>query len=202
MNRKVSITISLLMLFTLGLPAQGQTRKKSASKARSQKTKEPSISEKATTIWNNAKSSWKATTKRVKDELGIKGGTKGEDIRTKYMPIYSEEGYQGGDANMLIQQCRTDFYNRYPSSFILSSVIPQKTWQSEPVKRDGGIVGYLQTMYCYVLAKDGNDGYINTEYVFQRYKNVGDAYEHVEGKWPGVVRTDVLTTEVYEKIKD
>ena len=70
------------------------------------------------------------------------------------------------------------------------------------MKEHGSIVGYLQSMYCYVLAKDGNDGYINAEFTFQRYKRVGEAYEHVEGKWPGMTRVDILTPEIYDKIKD
>ena len=167
---------------------------------RTQKAK-TTVAGKARKFWDNAKKSVQSTTEQIKDELGI-DNTDHDALRRKYMPIYTDNLYKGGDANQLIQACREIFHQKYPSSYIQTSVIPQDTWKSEPVKEHGSIVGYLQSMYCYVLAKDGNDGYINAEFTFQRYKRVGEAYEHVEGKWPGMTRVDILTPEIYDKIKD
>ncbi len=189
--KKTTLT-ALVALACLALPAQAQ-------KNNHVKKAHTTIAQKATKFWNDAKKSVNATSRQIKEEFGIDDSAKAA-IRAKYMPIYSDNLYRGGDSNEMIQTCREDFYKHYPSSYIQSSVIPQTTWKSEAVRRGGQVVGYLQTMYCYILAKDGNDGYINAEYTFQRYKNVGEAYDHVEGKWPGRTRVDVLTPDVYKVI--
>ena len=63
------------------------------------------------------------------------------------------------------------------------------------------MTGYVQTLYCYVLAKDGDDGYVNARFVFQRQKEVGQQYEHVDGRWPLWERTDVIPMATYEQLK-
>lgn len=159
------------------------------------------IAGKATKFWKDAKKSVKSTSTEIRSELGIESSD-AKALRVQYMPIYRKNNYQGHDGETMIQLCQEDFYAHYQNASILYAVIPQKEWNSEPVKKAGKITGYLQTLYCYVLAKDGNDGYINNEYLFERYKDVGGTPEQVAGKWATRTRTDIITPDIYKKIKD
>ena len=94
------------------------------------------------------------------------------------------------------------FAKKYPHTNIVSVTIPQEGWVSESVKDGSKVIGYLQYMYCYVLAKDGDDGYINARFSFQRYKDVGKEYGIVNGRWPKWDRTDVIPLPVYNELKN
>jgi len=100
-----------------------------------------------------------------------------------------------------VKKAEIDYYT--PGVFnVLSVTIPQEGWVSKAVKDGGKVIGYLQYMYCYVLAQDGDDGYINARFSFQRYKDVGKDYGSVNGRWPRWDRTDVLTRSVYDELKN
>ena len=76
------------------------------------------------------------------------------------MPIYSLNIYEGKDAEKFKKTSEKLFAKKYPHTNIVSVTIPQEGWVSESVKDGSKVIGYLQYMYCYVLAKDGDDGYI------------------------------------------
>jgi len=158
------------------------------------------IKEKVSDAWENTKEAVNNATNKVKRKLGYDDDERTR-LRVKYMPIYTTDKYNGMDGSEMVETCRVKFYERYPEANIMSAVIPSETWQSAPVYKNGDIVGYLETVYCYVLARDGRDGYLNAEYTFQRYKNVGQAYQRVAAKWPEFTRVDNFTSEVYEQIK-
>jgi hypothetical protein len=61
-------------------------------------------------------------------------------------------------------------------------------------------LGYVETLYCYVLGQDSGDGYINAKFMFKRYKNVGGSYQPLKATWPKWVNTNVLTNKVYDKL--
>ena len=117
-----------------------------------------------------------------------------------YMPVYKTNLYAEADGNKLRELCRTSFAGKYPNAKIQSCTLPQNEWLSTPVKKDDNVVGYVQTMYCYVLAKDGEDGYINAKYVFVRTKDVGKSYQQDNSNWGRCLRTDVLTPAIYAEL--
>ena len=116
------------------------------------------------------------------------------------MPIYDTNLYQGSDALLYTEECRKLFSERYPEVEIKSVVLPQTDWLTDVYKTNNKVTGYLQTMYCYVIGRDGNDGYINARFVFQRYKEVGKTYQHVKNTWPKWDKTDVLTNDMYNQL--
>ena len=100
-----------------------------------------------------------------------------------------------------IRQLSMDsFVKTYPKAEVLSCVIPQQQWLSEPVKKGEQIVGYLQTLYCYIIARDGTDGYINSKYGFQRYKAVGLQPQVISDHWGELLRTDIIPRADYEEL--
>ena len=118
-----------------------------------------------------------------------------------YMPLYTVNLYKGGDLDLYRDACRQAFVAKYPSVKVVSVVVPQQEWLSDTYKKNNKVTGYVQTLYCYVLAKDGDDGYVNARFVFQRQKEVGRQYEHVDGRWPLWERTDVIPMATYEQLK-
>ena len=84
---------------------------------------------------------------------------------------------------------------------IQSVVVPQQEWLSDTYKKNNKVTGYVQTLYCYVLAKDGDDGYVNARFMFQRQKEVGKQYEHIANRWPLWEKTDVIPASTYEVLK-
>lgn len=146
----------------------------------------------------------------VKDEVtytadGLFSGNNSDLIPvdgTYYMPIYKTNLYNGSGAKSLTALCRSAFLAKYPNASIVSCVLPQKEWNSTPVKNGDDVTGYIQTMYCFVLARDGEDGYINAKYEFVRSRKVGQSYVKDSARWPQMIRTDILTNEVYKKLLD
>lgn len=118
-----------------------------------------------------------------------------------YMPLYTVNLYGGTDAVVYVDECRSLFSRKFPGVEIVTAVVPQKEWLRDAVKEDGKVTGYVQTLYCYVIGKDGDDGYINARFVFQRYKEVGGQYRHVADRWPLWERSDAIPAELYEKMK-
>ena len=77
---------------------------------------------------------------------------------------------------------------------------PQTDWETTTVEVDGLVEGYAQTLYCYIIAKDGNEGFVNAKFVFERQRKVGESTMDNRVKWPLWMRTNVLTNEVYGKL--
>ena len=173
--------------------------------AQTNNDQDESLASKVSTLVKKAKSSMQRAGKRLEKVIGInEKGREGDEVKiggTYYMPIYGLNIYNGKEADKFRKTCEKAFTKKYPSATILSTTIPQEGWVSETVKDGSKVVGYLQYLYCYVLAKDGDDGYINARFSFQRYKDVGKDYGSVNGKWPHWDRTDVLTRSVYEELK-
>lgn len=163
--------------------------------------KKPTIAEKTSKIWNNAKSKVNNTTKAIKEQLGIDNEKKAQ-LRAKYMPVYTENKYKDENGNELMQLCRKMFYERYTNSYIQSVVIPTEDWSTSTVENEGNIEGYLQTLYCYILAKDGTVGYINAEFTIQRLKSPGGAYDKVSGRWPEMSRVDIIPEEDFKELAE
>ena len=159
------------------------------------------VTDKATNLWDKTKDAVSNTTKKVKERLGLDDEETAR-LRVQYMPIYKVNKYTERGSEYMVEKSREAFYKRYPNSTILSAVIPQEKWERVGVHRNGDVVGYLETIYCYVLAMDGNDGYLNAEYKFQRYKKVGETFKRVQGKWPEFSRVDSFSSDVYFRIKE
>lgn len=117
-----------------------------------------------------------------------------------YMQVYDTNLYKGTDGESMRQACLSQFAAKYPTARVLTCTLPQEKWSSSPVKKNDAVVGYVQTMYCYVLAKDGTDGYINAKYTFLRTKDVGKAAVKDKSNWGRCMRTDVLSNDVYAEL--
>lgn len=118
-----------------------------------------------------------------------------------YMPLYNVNLYKGKDAEGFRKECSEMFSRRFPQAKILSIALPQQQWVKEDVKKNKSVVGNTETMYCYIIAKDGDYGYINGRFSYKRYKAAGKDYAVLEENWPKWERTDFLTQEVYTKLK-
>lgn len=150
-------------------------------------------------FWKKTKQGIKDSGVAIADEFSHRPG----EYRingTFYMPLYDVNLYKGEDGSVLADTCRVMFNKRYPQALIQSCVLPQTDWIGEEVKKGDEIVGYLYTMYCYVVARDGTDGYINARFLFQRYRDVGRSPAALEGKYPLWERTDVIPAKDYEKL--
>lgn len=169
--------------------------------AQDDQDEKPTLAEKTTKLWNNAKTKVNKTTKALKEQLGLDNEEKAQ-LRAKYMPVYADNKYKGEDGNEMMQLCRKLFYERYPNSYIETVVIPTEKWTTSTVEEGNSIAGYLQTLYCYILAKDGQEGYINAEFMLQRLKSPGGTYDKVAGRWPEITRVDVIPEEDFEKLAE
>lgn len=127
------------------------------------------------------------------DLISIKG--------VKYMPLYSVNLYNGYEATAFRAECQRQFRERYPRAVITSAVCPQTDWVPSIVKNHGQVVGFMETMYCYVIASDC-DGmyYLNAKFAYRRFKEIGADSRDVEEAWPEWVRTDVMPRQVYAKL--
>ena len=117
-----------------------------------------------------------------------------------YMPLYDKDLYRGDSALAFRTECTKLFRKKYPQVNIRSVAIPQEKWLTETVEKDGEIVGYQQTLYCYVIGRDGDDGYINAKFAYSRYKDIGQPYQRLKGMWPQWERTDILTNDIYAQL--
>lgn len=171
-----------------------------------QSQKKQTLSEKFSKYVDGAKKSLERVGHQIDEAVGVAPqplSKKLAEIKIDgnwYMPLYKVNLYHGQELEMFKDTCLQQFTRKYPHVHILSTAIPQEGWISESVKDKNKIIGYLQTLYCYITAKDGNDGYINACFAFKRYKDVGKEYGVVEGAWPKWERTDVLTNEIYDEL--
>lgn len=153
-----------------------------------------------TDFWKKAKKGVNNTVEAISDELSSDTvGVKYID-GNRYMRVYDTNLYKESDAKELQDLCRKQFAASYPQAKILSCVIPQQKWENIPVRRNGDIVSYKYRLYCYVLAKDGDDGYINVRYRFEKTKQIGHAVRKNTERWPEEVRVNALTNDVYERL--
>lgn len=175
--------------------ASGQTGKAAKNKT---------LKENVNGIWNQMKSDATDASQKVKGALGLEDRHV-DEIKIDgayYMPIYSVNLYKKEEGEALKLACEKAFKARYPQAVVVAKAIPQEDWLTEPVKQNKAVVGYSETLYCYILAKDGTDGYINAKFEFRRYKKVGDSYAPVSGKWPSWERTDAIPNTVYKQLID
>ena len=175
----------------------------SAQTSTSNKTE--SLGSKISRILNRARKSANKAGKQVGYTLDADGHLNKENDLIKvsglyYMPLYTVNLYQGKEAAEFRETVRKKFMEKYPQTKLQTVVIPQTDWLHEPVEKGDVIVEYLQTMYCYAIAQDGEEGYINAKFTFQRYREVGGEYQPLQEKWPKWERTDVLSDKVYNKL--
>lgn len=167
--------------------------------------KPETLGSKISRILNKARKSANKAGKHVGYTLDADGRLNKENDLIKvsglyYMPLYTVNLYQGKEVTEFREAVRKIFVEKYPHIKLQSVVIPQTDWLHEPVEKGDIIVGYLQTMYCYAIAQDGEEGYINAKFTFQRYREVGGEYQPLQDKWPKWERTDVLSDKVYNKL--
>ena len=190
MYMKKTIVTAMLALFA-AFTANAQMTDKPSGKG--------SFTERVTNLWNNTKEKVEGVVDQVREGIDPNGLRR---IKGKYyMCIYDTDMYGGSDASELKSLCRQEFSAKYPGVKIVSVVIPSSEWTTASLERNGETTGFVQDISCYVLAKDGSDGYVNAKFMFERQKNVGEEYEKIDVKWPLWVRTDVLTPEIYERLK-
>lgn len=152
-------------------------------------------------IWKNTKQGIKDSGQAIADEFSHRPG----EYRvngTFYMPLYDTNLYKGEDGEKMRDTCYMMFYKRYPQALVQTCVLPQTEWLSETVKKDGRAEGYVSTMYCYVIARDGAEGYLNARFVFKTYKEAGKKPVIMDDSWPKWERTDVIPANDYKKLKE
>lgn len=192
--RKIAFAVFAVMCMVAN-PVSGQTGKTAKKKT---------LKENMDSIWNQMKSDATDASQKVRGALGFEDRHVDETKidGTYYMPVYSVNLYKKEDGQSLKLACEKAFKARYPQAVIMTEAIPQEDWLTESVKKEKVVVGYSETLYCYILAKDGAEGYINAKFVFQRYKKVGGSYAPVAGKWPSWERTDAVPNAVYKQLTD
>lgn len=185
--RRLLVILSAILL--AGVPALGQNQQKRET-----------LGKKISKTWRKGKKEVSDATYKLGKELGISSGNKRGEVKvngTYYMYLYTTNVYRGSDKRKLTSAATSLFKAKYPKAKILSCVIPQTEWTVTEVEQNGGIAGYLQTIYCFVLAQDGTDGYINAKFTYEQYRPVGGTMGHVQGKWPEWTRTDVIPADDY-----
>ena len=183
------------------------TTKKNATE-QSDTTKKESLGDRFVRLSKKAVREMERTANNIGDAIGFddrvdagKGTADSVKIDgTWYMPLYTVNLYTGGDLDVYRSACRAAFADAYPGVEIVNVVVPQQEWLSDTYKKNNKVTGYVQTLYCYVLGKDGTDGYVNARFMFQRQKEVGKSYQHVADRWPLWERTDVIPRASYEKL--
>ena len=165
----------------------------------SAQTESESVSEAVSGLWTRAKQGVTRSTRRIKEEINGEGLLDVDGH--SYMRVHTEDLYRGEGAADFRAACRAAVETKFPSVKILSVAIPQTEWTETTTRTFGRISKYVKTVYCYVLAQDGQDGYINARFSFRQVKKVGKTWNNDTDNWPLWERTDVLTPSVYEKLK-
>lgn len=198
MKRRIISIVALALLMT-GLPAAAQTEN-----TQQQET----FGERFTRLAKKTVKEMEKAGHSLGDAIGfddrVNPGEGGDSVKiggSWYMPLYTVNLYKGSDARIYTDECRKLFKAKYPEVEILSVVLPQKEWVSSTLKRNSKVVAYTQEMFCYVLAKDGDEGYINARFSFTRTKTPGSTYKHASGGWPKWERTDVIPMADYQQMK-
>lgn len=181
-----------LLLVALVAPAQAQVYKDIDTPPK----------KRLNTLLKDLEKGVKKTSKSVADWLGI--DTKADDTLVeidgvKYMPIYTTNLF-AGNATEMEDACKADFAERYANATIISVVIPQEGWTEATLKEKKHITMYTRTAYCYVLAKDGDDGYINARYSFKQLRKPGQKWVAPIENWPKLERADAIPNKHYEQL--
>lgn len=190
--KRVLFVLSVALL--AGLSAQAQ--KTNAAPVKEKKNVGTVLSN----IWKKTRDGVAGTATDLADKLTRSHRGEHKVGGTYYMPLYDTNLYKEADGIEIRQLCMDSFVKTYPKAEVLSCVIPQQQWLSEPVKKGEQIVGYLQTLYCYIIARDGSDGFINSKYGFQRYKAVGLQPQVISDHWGELLRTDIIPRADYEEL--
>ncbi|MCR4854470.1 MAG: hypothetical protein K5893_12870 [Prevotella sp.] len=159
-----------------------------------------SVSEAVSGLWTKAKQGVTRSTRRIKEEMD--GGGLVDVDGHSYMHIYTDDLFRDSQAADFRTACTNAFKAKYPTVKILSVAIPQEEWTETTTRTLGRISKYVKTVYCYVLAQDGEDGYINARFSFRRVKKVGKSWNDDADNWPLWERTDVMTPSVYKTLSD
>ncbi len=158
------------------------------------------LGERVSNFWKKTKKSLDEFATKVENDIQSENSGLRRVGGKYYMNIYDTNLYKGDDCEEMCSLCRREFEKKYPHVAIRSCVIPQTEWLTETVETNGTVTGYAQTLYCYIIGKDGNEGFINAKFVFERQKKVGEPYMNTRVKWPLWVRTDVLTNSIMEQL--
>lgn len=192
MKKVLILMMALLTVFTAKTVAQTTTVQGKVSFSDRVNNAAGKIKQDAIEVGNRIGDAFGSVTSK-KDMIKVKG--------VYYMPLYSVNLYQGTEANDFRLECQREFQARYPRALITSCALPQKDWVVTEVKDHGQVVGFLFTMYCYVIATDRESGYfLNAKYAFKSYKEIGGNPYRVENAWPVWERTDVMTKETYARL--
>ena len=186
--------IMMLALMACGMTANAQIMKKETGKGQ--------LKEQVARFWDQTKKVAGDVASQIEAEFSTDNSVLRRIEGKYYMNIYDINLYKGGDAAGMLDLCRSQFAAKYPSVPITSCVIPQTDWVSETVETNGQVTGYTQTLFCYIIGKDGNAGYINAKFVFERSKAVGEEPVNNSQKWALWIRTDILTQHVYDRLKN
>ena len=185
------IVLTILAAVVIAMPSSAQMTKKDTGNG--------TFNERVSKLWKKTKKSLDSAAEQVRKEFENTNSGLRKVNGEFYMNVYDTNIYEGEDGATLCDLCRKEFAEKYPSVEIRSCVIPQMEWETETIKEGEKVVAYNQTLYCYVLGRDGKEGFINAKFTFERQKNVGETGK-VKTKWPLWTRTDVLTNEVYQKL--
>ena len=182
----------VLVLLLVCHPSEAQVTKKDTGNG--------PLKERVGNFWKKTKKSLDKVADKVSNDLSSESSGLRRVKGKYYMNIYDTNIYKGEDCDDLREMCRKEFVAKYPEVKIRYCVIPQTDWETQTVETNGAVTGYSQTLFCYILGKDGEEGFINAKFVFERQKKVGEAYMNTRVKWPLWLRTDVLTNEVTEQL--
>ncbi len=184
--------ILMLALMMCGVTANAQMTKKDTGNG--------PFKERVAKLWDKTKKTANDVASAIGEEISsVNSGLR--RIEGKYyMNIYDKNLYQGEECDDLLAMCKEQFTAKYPTVPITSCVIPQTQWETETVETGGQVTGYVQTLFCYIVGKDGNEGFINAKFVFERSKEVGGTPVPNKMKWPLWIRTDVMTNHVYDRL--
>lgn len=202
--RSKIIYIALAMALMSAGSANAQTESKTTKQAQKE-----NFGDRFVRLGKKAVKEMEKAANNLGDAIGfddrVYGGKGADSVKVDgawYMPLYTVNLYKGSDLDLYRDACRQAFVAKYPGLKVQSVVVPQQEWLSDTYKKNNKVTGYVQTLYCYVLAKDGTDGYVNARFKFQRQKEVGRQYEHVANCWPLWERTDVIPMATYEQLKE
>lgn len=173
--------------------------------AQQQHRKKTTLGEKVSKLIKQTKKDLEQAGHELGDAIGFDDCLKSKsDLRringTYYMPLYDTDLYKGDSALVFRTTCTKLFRKKYPKANIMSVVIPQKEWLLENVEKAGEIIGYQKTLYCYIVARDGDEGYINAKFMYCKNKMVGHHFQPLLTAWPRWERTDIITNSVYQQL--
>lgn len=205
-NRLFLVMLSVAMMSATSVGAQVTATAKKNATEQNDTAKKENFGDRFVRLGKKAVREMERTANNLGDAIGfedrVNAGT-ADSVKidgTWYMPLYTVNLYTGTDADIYRSACRKAFADAYPGVEIVNVVVPQREWLSDTYKKNNKVTGYVQTLYCYVLGKDGSDGYVNARFMFQRTKEVGKSYKHVDDRWPLWENTDVIPRASYEKL--